>query len=209
MPDLTRRRATTAAALAAAATPAAAHEALPGAAGLAAGLAAPLAEPGLGVAALALAVLLLPDWPGRIRRGLPLHLAGLALGLAAGRSLALSLPIEPLLLGLGLAAAGLAALAGDRATPAVLALLPLLGLGIGTLALADPGPAGAVLATTLGSLAGAHLPLLAGAGLTAGLRAALPAPAARQILTTGTRIAAAWAAAIAVLLLAVLLRPPA
>jgi hypothetical protein len=208
LPDPNRRRAA-AAAFALAATPAAAHEALPGAAGLTAGLATPLAEPGLGVAALALAVLLLPDWPQRIRRGLPLHLAGLVLGLAAGRSLALSLPLEPLVLGLGIAATGLVALAGDRATPAALALLPLLGLGIGALALPDPGPADAVLATTLGALAGAHLPLLAGAGLTTALRSVLPGPAARQIMTTGTRIAAAWAAAIAGLLLAVLLRPSA
>ena len=209
MPDRTRRRAATVAAFALAATPAAAHGALSGTAGLAAGLATPLAEPGLGVAALALAVLLLPDWPGRIRRGLPLHLAGLALGLAAGRSLALSLPLELLGLGLGLAAGGLVALAGDRATPAALALLPPLGLGIGALALPDPGPAGAVLATTLGALAGAHLPLLAGAGLTAALSGVVRGPAARQILSTGTRIAAAWTAAIAGLLLALLLRPPA
>lgn len=188
---------------------AAAHGPVPGLDGLSHGLATPLAEPALGLAAIALLVLLIQDFPQRLRRGLPLHLAGVALGLVAGRALALALPLEPAMLALAGAAAGLAALAGDRATPAALALLPLLGLGTGALALPDPGPAGAVGATTLGALFGAYLPLLAGGGAVAALRDRFPGAAARHALGTGTRIAAAWTAAIAVLMLAFVLRPAA
>lgn len=189
--------------------PATAHGAVPGLDGFARGLATPLSEPALGLVALALLVLLIQDFPERLRRGLPLLLAGVALGLVAGRALALSLPLEPAVLAVVVAASGLAALAGERATAAALALLPLLGLATGALALADPGPAGAVAATTLGAGTGALLPLLAGGGALRALSHRFPAPAAQEILATGTRIAAAWTAAIGVLLLAFLLGPPA
>ena len=59
--------------------------------------------------------------------------------------------------------------------------------------------------TAAGALLGAHLPLLVGGGAITALRDRFDGP----VLATGIRIAAAWVAAIALLLLAFLLRPAA
>lgn len=180
-----------------------AHAPMPGLEGFYSGLAQPLREPALGLAALALVLLILQDFPRRLYRGGPVYGLGVALGLLAARPLAALLPLEPALLALAGLAAGLAALTGDRGTRPALALLPLLGLGIGATCVADPGPGTAVALTTLGTLAGTHLVLVWLGGAIDWARARTQSP----VLPLGLRVAASWLTAACVLLLAVLLRP--
>ena len=79
-------------------------------------------------------------------------IAGFVIGLLAGRSLAGLADPTPWLLGCATLAAAVAALAGDRATPAALPLLAISGLAIGAAALPEPGPARDVLITTAGTV---------------------------------------------------------
>lgn len=196
------RRAVLAAAFAAP-LPAWAHSPVPGIEGFYGALALPLREPGLGLAAICLALLLMHDFPDRFARGWKLYVLAAFAGLIAARPLVATVPAEPALLALAATAGGLVALAGDRLTPVALLLTPLIGLAIGAAALPEPGPTRAVVLTTAGALVGAHLPMLVLCGAIDWLREKADGPPLR----IGLRVAASWLAALSILMLALVLRP--
>jgi hypothetical protein len=199
------RRIAALAALPTLAGPAAAHSPVPGIEGFYTGLAHPFVEPALLVASLSMVFLILQDWPHRFRLGWPVYAGTLLVGLAASRSLAAALPLDALLLGAACACAIAAALAGDRLTWLALPLIGLGGLVVGAAALPEPGPPRDVAITTAGTVAGANLGLLVIGGAIDWLRQRHDG----LVLRIGIRVAASWLAAIAVMLLAFVLRPDA
>lgn len=191
------------AALAAAPGAAAAHSPVPGIEGFYTGLAHPFVEPTLLVASLAVVFLILQDWPRRFRLGWPVYAATVAIGLLAARSLGAMVPLDVALLGSAALAAALAAAAGDRATALALPLLALSGLAVGAGALPEPGPVRDVVITAAGTVVGANLGLLVIGGAIDWLRERHDGP----VLRIGIRVAASWLAAVALMILAFVLRP--
>lgn len=169
-------------------------------------LALPLTEPVAGLLALSLALLALPDWRARFDRAAPVALVCLGLGIVVAPALRESLPLTAFALAGVVAAGVLVALAGDRATaPAVVAAAPL-SLLLGAFARPDPGPPLDVAATLAGGTLALVLPTILLGGLTDWVR---EAPGRRLAQERTLRIAAAWLAAVALMLGALLLQPAA
>jgi len=182
-----------------------AHSPLPGIEGFYAGLLHPLTAPEQILALLAVALLLAP----MARHGIARAWSAFALAAAAGIGLGqvgLATGQEGLvLLVLACLAASLGAL-GPKAPPASLgiALAGCAGLLLGILSTPDPGALEGTAITVFGSLVGVTVALLYAAGGLGWVLDRYRQPAVRL----GSRIAAAWVAAIALLMTAFALAPP-
>lgn len=170
------------------------------------GFSLPATEPAFGIAALAVGLVAMQAFPRRLVIGTLPGLIALAAGVAAGRPLRTGLAIEPALLACAAAVAGWAALRGDGGDRVAVLLASMTLVMLGAASLPDPGPPVAEIAVTAaGALAIAPCVTLALAGAADLARAR----AANRALAMALRITASWTAALALLMLAVLLRPEA
>ncbi len=181
-----------------AATPAAAHSPLPGISGFYSGLVHPLTTPDQVVALLAMGLLLGTHGLSRLVPAAWLLGIGLVLGLALTRP---GTDPGPALYGLAILAACLAALAPGRALPVALALAALAGLLLGAAAVPDGGPQRDRMITMAGSFVGVGMLSLYLAGIVDLLRRRVEP----SLLAVPLRVAAAWIAAIATIMLALVL----
>ncbi len=180
-----------------------AHAAAPGIEGFLRATSLPVAEPLSGLVAMALALVLVADWRRRFDRAALPVLAAFVLGAALARLPSVDTVMVAALAASALAA-GWSALAGDRGTAVAIALALPLALSLGVLARPDPGPPIDVAITTAGGIVGLALPTILLGGVVDWLR---EAPGRHHITELGLRIAAAWVAAVAVMLLALSFRP--
>ncbi len=195
-----------AAAVVAAPGPAHAHDAAAGIAGFLRGFTLPATEPAFGIAALAVGLVAVQAFPRRLVTGTLPGLLALAAGVAVARSLRAGLAIEPALLACAAAVAGWAALRGEAGHRGAVTLASTTLVALGAASLPDPGPPVAEVAVTAaGALAIAPCVILALAGAADLARA----HGADRALALALRIAASWTAALALLMLALLLRPAA
>lgn len=196
------RRVFAAAAMSAAAGPACAHSPLPGIEGFYAGLFHPLTTPDQLLALLGLGLLLGGFGGKRLARALGVLGLGLLAGLVLGRP---SGDSAPWIYGCALIAAAGAALVPGRFLPVVLCMTLVAGGLLGWASLPDPGPPRDRLFTMSGSAVGAALATLYLAGGVDLLRERVAAP----WLSVALRVVAAWVFAVAALMLALTLAPPA
>lgn len=183
---------------------ASAHVPVAGMQGFYLGLLHPATTASHGLLLLALGVMLAPAWPGRFGRAWAAFaaaaLAGLGAVMLGGTALQ---PGEWTLLAAAALVALYAAAALGRFPAVTLALAGLGGLLLGAGSAPDPGPPGAAAVTAAGSCLGLALGLLYLAGGIGWLRLRFEEPWAG----VGLRIAAAWIAAIAILLAALQAAP--
>lgn len=178
--------------------PAAAHAPIPGWEGFYVGLLHPITSPSQVVALIALGLAFGQRWPGRFGLAWAVFAVACLIGILLGQ---MGLPIETAdlgLLALAVATGTLAAL--WPAAPVVLgvAAAAVAGILIGLASTPDPGALRATVITLAGSLLGAVLALLYAAGGFGWLHERATMAWAK----IGFRIAAAWTATIAALLLA-------
>jgi hydrogenase/urease accessory protein HupE len=179
---------------------AAAHAALPGIEGFYRGLIHPLSTAPPLLALLAIGVALGHRWPRSFFAGWLLCAVGLALGLGVGRvvSEATLTAADVTLLFLAAVAASLAVAAPGRLPRFCQVLARASGIAIGIVTTPDPGPAIAIAVMIAGTYLGANLSLL-----YAGFAVGWLADRFRQPwMKIGLRVLAAWIAAVAVLLFA-------
>lgn len=183
---------------------AAAHSPLPGIEGFYSGLVHPLTSPAQVLVLLALGLLFAQRWPGPFPLAWVVFGGGCLCGVALGQAGVPTGPAEPIALALALATGTLAALwpSGPVAPPILAA--GVAGLLIGLVSTPDPGSLRSTLITLTGSLVGAVLALLYAAGGLGWLHEKMGTSWAQ----VGFRIAAAWTATIAALLLALSLTRP-
>jgi hypothetical protein len=193
-----RRASLTAAALILLPQVALAHMPLPEATGFGAGALRVLWFPDQALAMLALALLVAPFPPARLRSFLPALAIGFALGLLWGRP---ELVADSWLYAAACVAAALAALAPGRWVGLVLALVVVTGAINGAVCDPYPGPQRPDFITLTGTMAGALGWLLLLWALPRLLLSAVSRPWAGIAL----RILSAWVCAISALMLALLL----
>ena len=194
-------RASLAALWALSAGPAAAHSPVNGVEGFYTGLLHPLTTPEQILALLATG-LLLGSFP--LRRLAPAFAAlliGLLGGLVLGGDAAAS---APSLYAFSAAVGVAAAITPGRSIATVVVAAGAAGLLLGFASLPDPGPPLDRFVTMAGSIIGVLLLILYLAGALDLLRERIDSPVVR----IGLRVVAAWIAAIAVLMLALVLSPP-
>lgn len=185
-----------------AAGPASAHSTLPGLEGFYAGITLPVAEPALGIATGALALAAAQAGTERIPRHTAVFLCALLAGFGAAATGVLTPPVEMALLGMALVSA-LTTAAGLAGTVAVPLLAAATGALAGITALPDPGSGDGWTVTTAGGLIGPLLMFLVISGALDALRERIGG----QVAAIGLRIFAAWIAAVALMMLALLLGP--
>ena len=185
--------------LAGTATPAAAHSPLPGIAGFYSGLLHPLTTPDQVLALLAAGLLLGTFGLARLAPAAWLLGIGLIVGIAVT---APGSDPNAALYGLACVAACLAALTPGKALPLALAVATVAGVLLGAAAVPDSGPVRDRVITMAGSFAGVALLVLYLAGSVDLLQSRVADPATAISL----RVAAAWIAAVATIMLALELR---
>lgn len=185
-------------------TAAAAHSPFPGIKGFYTGLLHPLTSPAQILSLIALGLIFGQRWPGRFRLAWLVFAGTCLAGILFGQTGMSLLPAEPSLLASAFLIAVLAALWPDSPAALCVAAAGIVGLLLGLISTPDPGPLRPTIITLAGSLAGATVSLLYAAAGLGWLKEKTP-PTWSQI---GFRIAAAWLAAITVLLLALSLVNP-
>ncbi|MEW9808427.1 HupE/UreJ family protein [Mesorhizobium marinum] len=190
--------------LVASADEAAAHSPIPGMQGFYLGMLHPLSTPPQLLSLLAAGLLLGLRWPGPFRYCWPAFAVSCLAGIALGQWGWLRGLEDTALLAGGIAAAILAALLTPKLTAPCVAISAWTGLFLGVASIPDEGPAWPVIVTLAGSFVGANLALVYLAFAVGSLRARFTA----QWVGIGLRIAAAWIAAVAALMLALLLVDP-
>ncbi len=178
--------------------PAAAHSPIEGIEGFYVGFLHPVSTPSQLLALLALGLLLVHGWPDRAGRWLGAFVGALAVGMAAGQAGLDPAPLPPVLLGVAVAVAALAALAPAAPGWTRLVAAAATGLLVGVVSTPDPGPMRATLITLAGSFVGANLATVYATGAAGWLRERFPRP----WVHIGQRVLSAWVAAIAALMLA-------
>lgn len=178
--------------------PAAAHSPVPGIEGFYIGLSHPFSSPGQVLTLLSLGLLFGQRWPERFALAWAVFAAGCVLGAALGQAGVTPASAEDQLLAAALAAGVVAALWPSGPAQLSIALAGIAGVLIGLVSTPDDGPFRAAAITLLGSFVGANLVLLYAAGGVGWLQERVRAAWMR----IGLRVAAAWIAAIAALLLA-------
>jgi hydrogenase/urease accessory protein HupE len=184
----------------AAAGPAAAHAPLPGLEGVYAGLMHPLTRPDQILVLLAAALFLGGFALGRLAPAFGALAAGLAGGIAIGQA---GDEPTPWLFALAALTATVAALAPGRWHPATPVVTAVAGLALGWASVPGPGPPQDRIVTMAGSGAGAGLIVLYATAAIELLRARIRA----AWLPIALRVAAAWVAAISLMMLALALEP--
>jgi hydrogenase/urease accessory protein HupE len=184
--------------------PAVAHSPIRGIEGFYVGLLHPLTSAGQILALLALGLFFGQRWPRHFGLAWAIFAGACLGGILLGQMGVPADLTESGLLALALATSGLAALRpGGVAAPGI-AAAGIAGLLLGLASTPDPGPLRATVITLTGSLTGAVVALLYAAGGLGWLHER----ATRTWARMGFRIAAAWSAAIAALLLALSVAGP-
>jgi hydrogenase/urease accessory protein HupE len=175
-----------------------AHSPLPGIEGFYTGLLHPLTAPEQILALLAVALLLAPMARRHIARAWSALALGTVVGIGLGQ-IELTTGHEPIVLfGLACATASLSALGPTPPAGLGIALAGGAGLLLGIVSTPDPGTVQDTAVTVSGSLVGVTVGLLYAAGGLSWLLDRFRQPAVR----VGFRVAAAWVAAIALLMTA-------
>ena len=183
-----------------AARPATAHAPLPGLEGVYAGLVHPLTRPDQILVLLAAALFLGGFALGRLAPAFGALAAGLAGGVAIGQAGGAPAPWLFALAALAATGAALAPGRWRQATPVVAAVA---GLALGWASVPGPGPLQDRIVTMAGSAAGAGLFVLYATAAIELLRARIRG----AWLPIALRVAAAWVAAISLMMLALALAP--
>jgi hydrogenase/urease accessory protein HupE len=192
-----RRALLIAATLAALALPsvAVAHAPVPGVDGFYTGLLHPLSTPSQVLLLLALGFFIGRGTTRAAAVSLALFCVGTLAGVFLGQR---APPPDTGMVVVALLAASLAALAPGRLVPVGLCLAGLGGVGIGIVSRPDPGPLRDVIITAAGALVGTNLAMV----YLYGALVWLQERAHHAWLPVALRVAAAWVAAVAVLMLA-------
>ena len=175
-----------------------AHSSSKGFEGFYIGLVHPLTSPAQVLVLLALGLFFAQRWPRQFEPASALFAGGCLVGIVLGQA---GMPVgaaEPVMLVLALAAGGLAALWPTAPALPPIAVAGGAGLLIGLVSTPDPGSLRATVITLFGSFVGAILALLYAAGGLGWVHEKARVSWAQM----GFRVAAAWIAAIAALLLA-------
>ncbi len=177
--------------------PACAHSPVPGIEGFYTGLVHPLSTPAQALVVMGLGLLL--GWldPKRARVAFAVYGAALIAGLLFGGG---PKPYDPVLFATAFAACALAALLSGRLLPLICVVAAAAGWGLGVVSVPDPGPTRDWIITQAGAFLGAALGPFYLFGLSYYLRQRFPAKGVAVAL----RVAAAWLAAISLVMFALL-----